>query len=210
MSSVGDKAEVLRCLISNKELSSGEELFLTISPDETLMVDLNKELPSKHICLECRGQVIDKALGLGVFQDAFGKDLKIPTDFANKVLLLLHKKAQNMLCMARKSGLLVLGFEKVNGAIKAGEADFILKASDGKSDASKSKILEELKSREPIFHHPEKFGKNKQDIENQMCDELWEVGASGNVYTKQDIIETLCDFEKLRQATWDKYKVLTQ
>lgn len=65
--------------------------------------------------------------------------------------------------------------------------------SDGKSDASKSKILEELKSREPIFHHPEKFGKNKQDIENQMCDEFWEVGASGNVYTKQAVIETLCE-----------------
>lgn len=56
-----------------------------------------------------------------------------------------------------------------------------------------NKILEELKSREPIFHHPEKFGKTKQDIERQMCDEFWEVGASGNVYTKQDVIETLCD-----------------
>ena len=65
--------------------------------------------------------------------------------------------------------------------------------SDGKSDASKSKILEELKSREPIFHHPEKFGKNKQDIENQMCDEFWEVGASGNVYTRQDVIDTLLE-----------------
>jgi predicted nucleotidyltransferase len=56
-----------------------------------------------------------------------------------------------------------------------------------------NKILEELKSREPIFHHPEKFGKTKQDIENQMCDEFWEVGASGNVYTKQDVIETLLE-----------------
>ncbi|MCF8462828.1 MAG: hypothetical protein K9G11_02850 [Rickettsiaceae bacterium] len=55
------------------------------------------------------------------------------------------------------------------------------------------KILKELKSREPIFHHPEKFGKAKQDIENQMCDEFWEIGASGNVYTKQDVIETLLD-----------------
>ena len=54
-------------------------------------------------------------------------------------------------------------------------------------------ILEELKSREPIFHHSEKYGKTIQDIGNQMCDEFWEVGASGNVYTKQDVIETLCE-----------------
>ena len=56
-----------------------------------------------------------------------------------------------------------------------------------------NKILEELKSREPIFHHPEKFGITKQDIENQMCDKFWEVGASGKVYTKQYVIETLLD-----------------
>jgi len=54
-------------------------------------------------------------------------------------------------------------------------------------------VLEELKAREPIFHHHEKFGKTKQDIEAQMCDEFWEVGASGNIYTKQDVIEILLE-----------------
>lgn len=55
------------------------------------------------------------------------------------------------------------------------------------------KILDELKSRETIFHYSEKFGKTKEDISKQMCDEFWEVGASGNVYTKQDVIETLLE-----------------
>jgi hypothetical protein len=55
----------------------------------------------------------------------------------------------------------------------------------------KNYVLEELKAREPIFHHPEKFGKTRKDIEAQMCDEFWEVGASGNVYTKEDVIEAL-------------------
>jgi hypothetical protein len=54
-------------------------------------------------------------------------------------------------------------------------------------------ILEELKSREPIFHHPEKFGTTAQAIAAQMCEAFWEVGASGNVYTKQDVIETLLE-----------------
>ncbi len=54
-------------------------------------------------------------------------------------------------------------------------------------------LLEELKAREPIFHHPEKMGKTEEDIIAQMCDEFWEVGASGSIYTKQDVIETLID-----------------
>ena len=52
-------------------------------------------------------------------------------------------------------------------------------------------ILNELKEREPIFHHPEKFGKTKVDILNQVCEEFWEVGASGNVYQKQNVLDTL-------------------
>ena len=54
-------------------------------------------------------------------------------------------------------------------------------------------ILIELKSREPIFHHPEKFGKTRHDIENQICDEFWEVGASGTVYTREVVIKTLLE-----------------
>jgi len=66
-------------------------------------------------------------------------------------------------------------------------------APSDRKECDENKILDELKIREPIFHHPEKFGKTKEDIENQMCDEFWEVGASGNVYTKQDVIETLLE-----------------
>jgi hypothetical protein len=52
-------------------------------------------------------------------------------------------------------------------------------------------ILNELKNYEPIFHHPEIFGTSKEDILVQMSDDFWEVGASGNVYTKEDVLKTL-------------------
>lgn len=70
---------------------------------------------------------------------------------------------------------------------------------------NENKILEELKIREPIFHHPEKFGKTKQDLEAQMCDEFWEVGASGNVYTKHDVIKTLLErySDQIYQDIWE-------
>lgn len=61
-----------------------------------------------------------------------------------------------------------------------------------KSDLS-SDVIKELKAREPIFHHPDKYGKTSQDIEVQMCDEFWEVGASGHIYTRQDVIVTLLE-----------------
>ena len=46
-------------------------------------------------------------------------------------------------------------------------------------------VLEELKLREPIFHHPE-FGTTRRDYENMTDLQFWEVGASGRRYSSSD------------------------
>ena len=51
-------------------------------------------------------------------------------------------------------------------------------------------VLEELKQREPIFHHPE-FGTTRADYENMMDSEFWEVGASGRRYSREFVLDTL-------------------
>ncbi|MFN7710706.1 MAG: DUF4440 domain-containing protein [Holosporales bacterium] len=82
-----------------------------------------------------------------------------------------------------------------NGLTKAALNDWLQKsaASTKWQAVEENEILDELKSREPIFHHPEKYGKTKEDIEAQICEEFWEVGASGKVYTKENVIETLLE-----------------
>lgn len=61
-------------------------------------------------------------------------------------------------------------------------------------------ILEELKKREPIFHHLDKFGTRKEDILNITCEEFREVGASGRCYSREYVLETL-----LERYSDDKY-----
>lgn len=51
-------------------------------------------------------------------------------------------------------------------------------------------VLEELKLREPIFHHPE-FGTTRRDYEDMIDPEFWEVGASGRRYSREFVLETL-------------------
>ena len=51
-------------------------------------------------------------------------------------------------------------------------------------------ILEELKAREPIFHHPE-FGTTRADFERMMAAAFWEVGASGRRYSRESILDEL-------------------
>lgn len=53
-------------------------------------------------------------------------------------------------------------------------------------------VLEELKSREPIFHRPE-WGITRGDFENMTDPFFWEVGASGRRYSREFILDTLDD-----------------
>ena len=121
----------LQCALSGKSITLNEAVFFVKSPDNTLIADLNKELPGTHVCLECNEKVIAQAIEKDLFQGVLGKDLNIPGNFVDRVALLLRKKALEMLCMAKKSGLLIFGFEKVMSALKEENCDFILQASDG-------------------------------------------------------------------------------
>src|SRR5258708_3983896 len=56
-------------------------------------------------------------------------------------------------------------------------------------------ILEELKSREPIFHRPE-FGTTRADFESMMDAGFWEIGASGRRYSREYV---LAELEKRHQ-----------
>lgn len=52
-------------------------------------------------------------------------------------------------------------------------------------------IKKELIAREPVFHHPNKYGTSREDIEAQMCDDFSSIVASGKKYKKEDVIEIL-------------------
>jgi hypothetical protein len=51
-------------------------------------------------------------------------------------------------------------------------------------------VLEEIKRREPIFHHPE-FGTTRRDYEAMTDPDFWEVGASGRIYSREFVLDTL-------------------
>jgi ribosomal protein L7Ae-like RNA K-turn-binding protein len=131
----------LRCYLSGKILTNTEVVFLTVSPDGVLIIDLTKELPGKHMYLECKRNVVDLAIERGILEKFFGENVNIPTDFAERIFVLLRKKALELICIAKKSGILTFGFEKVSAALRAGDAECILYASDCKGSRKKKTAL---------------------------------------------------------------------
>ena len=81
-------------------------------------------------------------------------------------------------------------------------------------------VLAELSAREPIFHRRE-FGTNREALLDMTADDFWEIGASGKIYHRHFVIETLlaryamheeeeehlCSEFQLRQLADDLYQL---
>jgi hypothetical protein len=51
-------------------------------------------------------------------------------------------------------------------------------------------VLDELRRREPIFHRPE-FGTTRADFERMTASDFWEIGASGQRYSRAHVLDVL-------------------
>lgn len=51
-------------------------------------------------------------------------------------------------------------------------------------------VLDELRRREPIFHHPG-FGTSRADYVRMTGDDFWEIGASGQRYSREFVLDVL-------------------
>jgi hypothetical protein len=58
------------------------------------------------------------------------------------------------------------------------------------TDPALSEVLRDLKSREPLFHHPE-LGTTQQDFEATTTADFWEVGASGRRYSREYVLSLM-------------------
>jgi len=58
------------------------------------------------------------------------------------------------------------------------------------TDSALLRILDELTKREPIFHRPE-LGTSREDFERMTAEDFWEVGASGNRYSRSYVLDVL-------------------
>ena len=51
-------------------------------------------------------------------------------------------------------------------------------------------VLEELRKREPIFHHPGSAA-SRADYARMVVDDFWEIGASGQRYSREFVLHVL-------------------
>ena len=136
----------MRELIERKCILEGavkpqSELLRFVEIDNTLLPDFNKKLPGKGMYVTANRLSLIKALEKKLFHKASRHNLKVADDFLEMVESLIKHQALESLNLARKSGALLTGFEKVREAIKKNNVEFIVEANNAASDGKEKMVL---------------------------------------------------------------------
>lgn len=129
-----------KCILEGVVKPEGE-LLRFVELNNELLPDFNKKLPGKGMYITCNRLSLVKALDKKLFHKVSRHNLKVAEDFIDIVGGLLKQKALESLNIARKSGILISGFEKLKEAIKKDKVEFVIEASNAGSDGKEKVAL---------------------------------------------------------------------
>ncbi|MGL4310793.1 MAG: RNA-binding protein [Paracoccaceae bacterium] len=134
-----DEAE-RRCIVTAEVQPKGGLIRFVLAPDDSRVVaDLAEKLPGRGIWVSADRDALEKAVAKNLFSRAAKAPALVPAGLVDEVEAALAKRVIDLISLARKAGLAVMGFEKVKGWLAEGKAKVLLQASDG-SERGKSKL----------------------------------------------------------------------
>ncbi len=123
-----------KCIVCGEVKEKEQLLRFTLTPDNRIIPDFKKKLPGKGIYVSVSQAALQKAVDKNLFAKAVKKNVKVNAELTQTVENILRKKGLESICLAKKAGVLITGFEKVSEQIKRGKIAFLLEAADAGAD----------------------------------------------------------------------------
>jgi len=123
-----------RCIVTRQALEKPAMIRFVIDPEGRVTPDLKERLPGRGLWVTATREALDQAVARHAFSKAAKQSVKAAPDLADRVVELARREVAELLGLARKSGQLVAGFEKVDAALRAGKVRVLVAASDGAED----------------------------------------------------------------------------
>lgn len=93
--------------------------------------DIATRLPGRGWWLSARREIVERAVAKRCFSRAARRTVTTPVGLADRIEALLAQRCVDAIGLARRAGLAVCGFERVNDAVRNGKAAILLAALDG-------------------------------------------------------------------------------
>jgi len=120
-----------KCFVTGAERPKAELVRFVIGPSDEVVPDLDERLPGRGLWLSAERDVLNTACSKRLFAKAARCRVEVPDDLAERVEVLLTQRCMDLIGLARRSGSVIAGFEKVRAFFKEGRKGLLLAASDG-------------------------------------------------------------------------------
>ncbi|MEJ1967733.1 MAG: RNA-binding protein [Rhizomicrobium sp.] len=127
-----------RCIVSGEVLPDDKLVRFVVSPDGEVTPDVAASLPGRGIWVGAAAATLGIAVKKNLFAKAARAQVKVAPDLVARVEGLLVARMQADLGLARRSGVLLTGFDSVTRAIQSDAPPALLvEARDGAPDGKR-------------------------------------------------------------------------
>jgi predicted RNA-binding protein YlxR (DUF448 family) len=123
-----------RCIVTRQALEKPAMIRFVLDPDGHVVPDLKEKLPGRGLWVTADRDVLAQAAAKNAFAKAARQSAKVPADLVERVAELAKREVAELIGLARKSGQLRAGFEKVQIALQGGRVRVLIAAKDGAED----------------------------------------------------------------------------
>ena len=131
-----DAATERLCIATRTLRPVSQMIRFVAGPDGAVVPDLKRRLPGRGVWVTARRDMVGQAVRRGAFGRALKGNFKAPADLPDMLDRLLASAALDALSMARKAGLVITGFAKVEASLAAAPVA-LLRARDAGAESGR-------------------------------------------------------------------------
>jgi uncharacterized protein len=125
------------CIATREVRPVGALVRFVVGPDGAVVPDLRRRLPGRGVWVTARRALVAEAVRRRLFSRAFKAQVTVSPALPDELERLLEQSALNALSIARKAGLVVHGFAKVEAAVAAAPVAALIRAKDAGADGGR-------------------------------------------------------------------------
>lgn len=167
------------CIVTRQNTYKDELIRFVLGPGDCVVPDLKEKLPGRGVWVTNDKQIVQKAMDKNLFAAGFKKKVSVNEQMVFDIEEFLLAGIVNGLSIAKKSGLVITGFSKVEALARRGDAKLVFHASDGREDGL-GKIKSALLAGQLAGGNKKKTGEPFVRLKSELLDKA--LGSSNAVH----------------------------
>lgn len=153
-----ERSRIRKCALTHQRKSADKLIRFVATPQGEVVPDLAAKLPGRGVWIDAKFEIVARAVANRAFGRSLKGSVKASDNLPEIVSGQLRRRALEALSIAKKAGLIVSGYSKVEAAIDKADFVALIHALDGSSDGRK-------KLDKRLLRRDEESGKERPPID---------------------------------------------